>query len=58
MKKVKSKDTQFIDLEEETLTQSPDNIPYEQSPHNSPLQNFRGKPSRASPGIDPIQQKI
>jgi len=55
---VKSKDTQFIDLEEETLTQSPDNIPYEQSPHNSPLQNFRGKPSRASPGIDPIQQKI
>lgn len=56
--KMKSKVSQFITLEEETPAQSPDSIPYEQSPKNSPLQNFGGSPRRASPSIDPIQQQI
>jgi len=55
---VKSKETHFIDLEGETPTQSPDNIPYKQSPQNYPPQNFEGSPRRVSPGIDPIQQQI
>lgn len=58
VKKSKSKETQFIDLGEETQTQSHDNIPYEQSPQNSPQKNFESNPRRASPGIDLIQHQI
>ena len=56
VKKVKLKETQFIDLEEETPAQSLENNPYEQSPQNSPPHNFESIPRRASPSIDPIQQ--
>jgi len=58
VKKAKSKETQFIDLGEETPTQSHDNIPYEQNPQISPQQNFESNPRRASPGIDLVQQQI
>lgn len=58
VKKEKSKETQFIDLEEETPTQSPENIPYEQSPQNSPPHNFESIPRRAFPSIDLVQQQI
>lgn len=58
VKRVTSREAQFINLEEETLVQSPDSIPSEHSPQNSPPRDFEGSPSRASPGIDPIQQQI
>lgn len=58
VKKVTSKEAQFINLEEETLVQSPYSIQPEHSPQNSPPQNFEGSPSRASPGIDTLQQQI
>jgi len=55
---VTSKGAQFINLEEEAPVQSPDSIPPEHSPQNSPPQNFEGSPRRASPGVDPLQQQI
>ena len=58
MRKVTSKGAQFIKLEEETPAQSPDSIPPEHSPQNSPPKNFEGSPGRASPNIDPVQQQI
>ena len=58
VRKVTSKGAQFTNLEEENPIQSPDSIPPKHNPQNSPRQNFEGTSSKASPGIDPVQQQI
>lgn len=58
VKKVSSKETEFINLEGETPVSSPENVPFTYSPQISPRQYFEGSPSRGSPGIDPVQQQI
>lgn len=58
VKKVSSKGTEFINLEEETPVPSLENVPFTYSPQNSPKQYFEGSPSGGSPGIDPVQQQI
>lgn len=58
VKKISSKETKFINLEEETLVSSPKIFPFTYSPQNSPRQYSEGIPSRGSPGIDPVQQQI
>ena len=57
-KKTPSKETEFINLEEETPEISPVNISSTHSPQNSPEQCFEGIPSTGSPGINPVQQQI
>ena len=54
MNKTKTKEAQFIDLGEETPTQSQDNISFEQSPQHSPQLDFESIPRRVSPEIDPV----
>jgi len=58
VKKVTSKEAQFVNLEEETPVQSPNSIPSKHSPQSSPVHNFEDSPSRASLDIDPVQRKI
>ena len=58
VKKVASKGTEFINLEEENPVTSPDNVPSAHSLQNYPEQYFESSPSRRSPGIDPMQQQI
>lgn len=58
VKKVSSKETDFINLEGETPVSSPENIPFRYRPQNFARQYFEGIPSRGSPGIDPIQHQI
>jgi len=58
VKKVSSKGTEFINLEEETPVPSPNNFPFTYSPQNCPKQYFEGSPSRGSPIINLVQQQI
>lgn len=55
IKKTKTKEAQFIDLGEETPTQSQDNISFEQSPQHSPQLDFESIPKRVFPWIDLVQ---
>jgi len=58
LKKVSSKGTKFINIEEETLVPSPDNVPFTHSPQNSPEPYFEGNPNKGSLGIGSVQQQI
>ena len=58
MKKTLSKGRELINLDEETPIPSLVNISPTHSPQNSPIHHFEGIPSRISPGIDLVQQKI